>query len=634
MKKVLGFLFLVLASCSSGVVTPEPANPVALGAPSTSSINGLGFALDPLHRVAKHALPATRVSAPDALRGLPYIPDVRLLARRDALIAYLPNVLGAADYRIYAITSAVSFQNAAPKGAVIACAGYRQYPWKRPTATAKREVLQTLELPGLRDVGQYQIVVEAISTPCPFTGMLGHSSATIPITVMPALTTATGGSVPIVGFNDVKTRYGNEILNGQGSSSDWVMQPGQKRGQPATASDPTVIARSVLQVTLPFPDESQNAPIIDVGPNAHFDDFKADAVATSFTANTDYQFGDQRAIQGAFGNWYFWGNGAQAATNDTPDNPKGVQVWQRHGRLYTTFGDWAQDVMSDIHFTSRQTKPLELDSSKYVHSFFRVDSSATNRRYWHWMLCGAATREELVDSSNTPLLRPILDPFFYEYGTSSITGKNPTAKHGNETDKPNHNQECLQILQLGGSFAPTTLAGALEPQQSIVAVINPKGRAQGVINLTPPGFNSFGTPAQFWKQKADGTYGGPLLEPFDQQAPLTHFDVFVRKDRAVFFVNGRQAACWDYSERPLEMTYGLPIYGNVLYHSDAEYTETHRPQDQNGWPANGAFHYMMNTPAADTRIWDAVGHSEKLEIPALFEYNASLCFRPITIEAK
>jgi hypothetical protein len=619
-------LFVVLAVACTRATTQETTTPIALGAPSSASFNGLGIALDPLHRVAKHAVVASRITPPSSLNGLPHIPDVRLLARRDALIVYVPNVAGAADYRAYAINNAVSFQNGAPRGAVVACAGYRQYPWKRPSSLAIRELLQSLELPGLRGAGRYQLVVEAIAEPCPFTGLLGHSSATLPTNIMPTLESATGGTVPIVGFTDVQQRYGNEILNGQGASSDWVMQSGQKRGQPALARDPSVIARSVLQVTLPFPDETQNAPIIDVGNNSHFDDFGTDAIATGLTSNPDYQFGDQRAVQGAFGDWFVWGNGAQAAQNDPTDNPKGVQIWQRHGRLYTTFGDWAQDVMADIHFASRKTKPLELDQSRYLHSFFRVDSSASDRRYWHWMLCGAATREELVDNTNTPLLRPILDPFFYE-----DNGINPTSRHGNEAAKPNHNQECLQILQLGGLFAPTVPNGALEPQHSLVAIINPKGRARGVINLTPTGFDNFGTAAQFWRQTPTGGYASPLLEPFDQQAPLTHFDVFTRPDRTVLFINGRQAACWDYSQRPLEMKFGLPIYGSVLYHSDAEYSEKYRPQPANGFPANGLYHYMMNTLAADTRVWDAVGHSQKIDIPALFDFNPALCFAPATM---
>ena len=83
-----------------------------------------------------------------------------------------------------------------------------------------------------------------------------------------------------------------------------------------------------------------------------------------------------------------------------------------------------------------------------------------------------------------------------------------------------------------------------------------------------------------------------MFEPFDQQAPLTHFDVFVRPDRLIFYVKGRQAWCSDLSTRPLTMKYGLIVYGSVLYHTGAEVF-----QYNSG--SGGTFHYLMNTPYTD-----------------------------------
>ena len=632
------FGILVCALMLSGCFQNPPIASIAdLGEPSRSIFNGLVTVRDLNHHVPKQSIALDNIALPQPLKtATPSIPNIRVLARRDAAIVYVPNVAGAADYRVYSVDNNLSFVGQQPRGAVIACAGYKQYPWHRQpdvNGSTVRELLQVIELPGLTKAGEYTLIVEALQSPCPFTGLMGHSSAKIPISNN-KLQALTGGAVPVTGFDDARAFYGNEILNGQGSSSDWRIKPGQFRGQAVGLDNleipinPTVIARSAIKLRLPFADESLNAPILDVGSNATFDDFGVNLIGTDFS-RTSFQFGDQRSVQGKVGRWYAWGRGAQAAINDPEDNAKGVQVWQRHGRMYTMFGDWAQDVFADLHFTSLETPPLELDDTKYVHSFFRVESGATGRRYWHWMMCGAANISDLVDpSSNVPRLRPGLVPAFYD---GYARGDNPTSQQYGAPDSPYYNQECLQLLQLA-SFYPPTLTDPKfqEPQQSLKAVINPAGSSAGIINLTPNGYDapSAQSPAINWRLDKNQQYAGPILEPGDQQNPLTHFDIFVRKDRMLLFVNGRQAVCWDLAATPLTMKYGLPMYGSVLYHSDAEYGEWYRPESLYSNDANGLFHYMMNTPAADVRSWDAVGQSEKIEIPSLFNFEAATCFKP------
>jgi hypothetical protein len=622
---------------------------VALGEPASAPISGLQTVTDQFHRVAKHAIPAVAAEAPTAFAGskTPSIPDLKLLSRRDALIIYLPNVQGAADYRAYAIRNDVTFQGEQPRGAVIACAGYRQRlkaPLKDATGNIQRELLQSLELPGFTTAGEYKIVVEAISSPCDFTGMLGHTDATIPVVqnIFPQANDAT-----INGFATVRAKYGNEILNGQGANTAWL-NPNGKRGTPQNATDPTVIARSVVQVKLPFADENTNAPIIDVGPESVFDDFAGDAVAT-LENNPDHGFDGNASLRGKFADWFFWSNGAQMAVGDgnglygTKFRNNGVQVWKRHGRLYSTNGDWAQDVMSAVHFSSTKTKPLELSDTTYAHSFFRVNSDASSRRYWVWMMCGAGSREELVDATNVPRFTPVLDSFFYDpKGTfaNSGSGKNPSSRHANEpvteAGNPNrYDKECLSLVQLGSQFyygpRPAGSENWLEPASQLRLVLSPKAVTQGIINLAPDGMGDSNpsNPGIWFKLDKDKKYAGPLLEPFDQFAPLTHFDVFVRKDRVVLFINGRQAFCSDFKTRKLESKYMLPIYGNVLYHSSAEYKEQYLDSTPVG--STGLFQYFQNTPIADTRIWDSVGQSQNLEIPALFKFDEGTCFAPKTL---
>ena len=192
-----------------------------------------------------------------------------------------------------------------------------------------------------------------------------------------------------------------------------------------------------------------------------------------------------------------------------------------------------------------------------------------------------------------------------------------------------------------GLLRRTTLAEYKKqnPAWEIVLDLDALAKTEkGVVNLTAAVFDrGYGTNTINWRLDANNNYSGPIIEPFDQQQPLTHFDVFVRRNRMVLFVNGRQAHCWDISQRPLTMSAAQIVYGQVLYHSDAEVIEQFFPQRgaENIYrPPAGSFYYSLNAVAADHRAWDAVGHSEKIEIPALFKFDEALCKRPGSIEAR
>jgi hypothetical protein len=635
--------------------------PAQLGPPSTVAFNGLGLIADTLHHAPRHAVPTDWGSFPAPLvnPAMPSIPNITLLNRRDALIVYVPAVQGAADYRAYIYNAAnVSFSGTKPRGAVIACAGFRQRYVRNidalqsgsplVSAVSHRELIQAIEVPGLVADGNYTVIVEALASPCPFPGVMAHTNATIPLSTVPLSSSGTD-HFSLRSFSDVKTLYGNEILNGQGSTLGDYMQvnaghdtPAELIGQPVPPNDaqipadPTVIARSAISVTRPALDEAINAPIFDVGPNSHWDDFSSDAIMTTLHTETRSE-GAGLVSGGQFGDWYFWGIAVQPALNaqgnwENGNNPKGMQVWRRHGRLYTTFGDWAQDVLGGVYFASTRTQPEQLDTTKYVHSFFRVDSGATPRRYWHWMICGGATASELADpSTGVPRGRPVAQPFFY-----SPQGRNPSAPMLGETLNAYHDKECLSLIQLGGywNWGPPSNATNTwmdEPHSQLHAFINPQVVENGVISLKPDGMDDFDTPATggiFWRLDANRHPTGPMFEPFDQQAPLTHYDIFVRPDRVIMFINGRQAWCGDLSDRPLTMQYGKIAYGSVLYHSSAETSAAYVGVESYQGAVGGSFHYIMNTPWADTRVWDAAGESEKIDIPSQFVFDAGACFKP------
>jgi hypothetical protein len=649
-RSVLLLITLIVATLTK--VAYAQSNVIApLGAPSAVRFNGMATIQDASHRVAKHAIPAQYQAGFVSESALPQIADIRILSRREALIVYVPNVAGAADYRVrvlYHLRRGDDYIALEPGPRMWACAGFRQHAWRAKedaNGIAARELLQAIELPGLTKTGEYYVEVEALSVPCPFTGMPAHTSATIAM-AQPVLRGLTGGTIPFVSFADAIAIYGSEYVNGQLPNSDWIMLAGQKRGQPFPATPEYMnalaspIARATIKMKLPFADEDANAPIIDVGPNSTFDDFGEDGIASSFTRIANRNFGDSDSVEGPFKNWYYWTHSSQAATSQKTeaDPVLGMQVWQRHGRLNITAADWAQDVFTDVHFSSLKSGVQTLDNDRYVHSFFRVDSGATARRYWHWMMCGAANATTLIDpATNIPRVRHLLRPSFYDYG-----GTNPTAPWFNDVPSISNNRECIQLLQLPASNPdlPKLADGSdgPAPNQTLVAVINPEGRETGVINLTPQIFDrGYGTKTWNWRLDVNNQYAGPIVEPFDQAQPLTHYDVFVKRDRMVLFANGRQEACWDFAAKPLTMNVGHIVYGQVLYHTDAEAGEYYYPRRTPEVPyraPEGNFNTTFNNVAADHRMWDAVGHAEKLEIPTLFNFNPALCKQPGSLEVR
>jgi hypothetical protein len=597
---------------------------------------------------------------------MPTISDIVVLNRRDAAILYLPPVAGAADYRAYIYDpNKVTFTNTAngmqPRGAVVACAGTRQRFELNYDALVSnsiqffpiqhREVVQAIEVPGLVIDGNYQIVVEALASPCPFPGVMGHDNASISLQF-----SHSGTSSPIVSFNDIITNFGNEIINGQGSTltdyknaNQTTSEPVEPVGIPVSASDPVmlkdpvILARSAISVSRPAADEATNVPVIDIGPNSFVDDFSTDGIMTALVpgARPDNSCCGLSS-EGKFGNEFFWMIHVQAAISDSNNNgtnPLGAQIWRRHGRLYSTFGDDAQDVFAGLYFSPTAVQPEQLDQSLYVHSMFRVNSEASQRRYWHWMMCGGATPGELADATTgIPKGRPVGTPFFYDAGglSNNGVGYSVSAPIDGEPTTQYQLKECLNIIQLGNAWnwGPPTNANNTwfdQPHSQLNVFIDPAGVSRGIINLKPANMgdgDTNSTGGMLWRLDHNGHATQPMFEPFDQEAPLTHYDVFVRPDRVVFYINGRQAFCSDLSGHPLTMKYGEIAYGSVLYHSGAEIFTNYVGQAQYIGAEGGSTHYVMNTPWADTRIWDFIGQSQQINIPTQFAFDPSACFKP------
>jgi hypothetical protein len=414
------------------------------------------------------------------------------------------------------------------------------------------------------------------------------------------------------------------------------------------------VARSAIAVQVPFFDETTNAPVFDVGPNAIEDNFTNDLIVDPKTIrqNPDYSPEAYAApLVDIPGQWSFWGRYLQHAdgqtttllnglTSYTTTNYTGLQIFQRHGRLYTVFGDAGQDIGGAIGFSSLKTQPQQLDATKYVHSMFRINSEATQRRYWTWTLCGGATREELQDPvTHQYKVRPI----FYE---TSEVGDAPGGLYGDNPSIPHPQLGSVSVAQAQNSKAKECLSlivdglpeyprndGNMRASTVLRAQIHPAGYAKGIIPLgnkdSEPGS---ATPGFRYKLNANRQYVGPMLEPFDQLNPLVHFDVFVRPDRMVVFINGRQGFCVDMSDRPLTMKYGMLTYGDLLYHSALEWEGISAPQT-NGLPisASQLYQVQLNSPIASARVWDVISEAEKIDIPSQMVFDASTCFKPASM---
>jgi hypothetical protein len=490
--------------------------------------------------------------------------------------------------------------------------------------------------------------LEATSSPCPFTGIPGHTNA---VSTSRFVEDATYKNTDFHGilrsFDSVRAEYGNEIINGQGSRSSWADRLTQPMGLPVPANsttipaDPRVIARSAIKVQLPFFDETLNAPIFDTGPNSVWDDFDTDLIvpASAMGINPDYSANPALAPYATIpGGWAFWGRYMEHADNQATYKDSnnvaryatsgytGFQIFQRHGRLYTTFGDAGQDIGGTMGFSSLKSLPLALSNTKYAHSFFRVNSDASHRRYWHWSICGAGTRAELVDSSGAPKIRPIVNETAFSPG-----GDNPTAKLGDKQVAATP-KECLSIIQEGRAEAARS-DGGVRSSSRIAAEIHPAGVAKGIIAL---GNNATDKPVASgpstlgfrYKIDAAGKYAGPVMGTFDQTSPLTHLDVFLRRDRLVVFVNGRQGFCVDLSSRPLTMNYGLVAYGDLIYHSALEWQEVSND-------SRPLYHHTLNAPQTSSRVWDAVGETEQIDIPSQFDtFDPSLCQKPANMNVQ
>jgi hypothetical protein len=508
----------------------------------------------------------------------PLMQNVMVVPNRDSAIVIVPVVNGTVDYRVATIPDGVkvSVTNGAERidNSTIHCAGYRQHNAPRPM---NRELLRQIEVTNL--TAPTRLVVEAIDTACPYVGAIGPSHVDIAANNT-EIDAPTRGTFSIFTESEVRASYGSLILNGHGNNPS-------KNGQPAPNVSPKVLARTTLKIT----------PGAAAPTTTFFDDFQNEDPPV-FVGNLDNKGRSQQGKLYQNSKYSFYTYGAEAS-----------QFSFSRGQMHYALADWSQDIMSSNIAYPR--KPVALSDTDYLHVTYEVHSDATARRYWWLFLCGAETTGATIGGDGTLKGNIIQTPFFMDND-----GKNPSVEGWN----------CLQMFPRQGW--PFTLApDNTNPESEVRVMVNKAGDLglSSVDNTSPQQYASVNTgpPSWFRTQDAKGNLVGKILDDQQLIAPRTRFDVYIRRSRVVFYVNGEQRICNELgTSGKLTMAEGALGFGQVFYHSAAERDEFYRDY----WDRRGQRYYIENSPFIDVRSWDNVGYDEHVSLPQGFD--ASLCFTP------
>lgn len=588
----------------------------------------------------------------------PPLGAVKYLPNRSSVRLYLPGVDGARDYRVFAVKDGVAVSADDSKrehvaGADIYCAGLRQrnqctddeiLPVKynnalldmpnceqfnldrRPNVPA--QLMQTMEIDGVDE--ETTLVVEAIDRQCPFPGIFGtvHKDIKIYNVDIGAPTeqaTVDGKSYslqllpktfPLRTEDEIRKDYGSMILNGQGpnqptldpKSPNYPESPYIRVAQPAPADDPIVLARSVIKVT---PTGSKELPE-GFTDSDFFDDFQDDADQPKLLRNTD-PANDVLGVT-AFNvyqnkKWIFY---------DIANEFSDFSI--NRGHLNMVFGDPAQDSMSlQAMYPRAHPVTLPSEANKYLYITYEVQRNESPRRYENLALCGSDKMGDTYVGDTikaAPLPRP---------GFMNEEGTHPTNTLG---------WNCLTLVGRGAGygFVPGgDIASHSDTSLKITVVRSHPAPAVGKYDdATLDQYTTAFGPTQEgpfplrWERQVDES-GKPSGVWLDDQTNIwqkTRFDVFVRRDRVVIYVEGEQRICQDLDPSSMTMAEAAVGFWHILYHTSAEFGEIRRGTQSDN-PQTTQHHVMHNTPFADWRGYDNVGIREDLPLPDNF--NPKLC---------
>ncbi len=596
-------------------------------------------------------VPAASAQTTLPLATAPALGTVNYLANRSSVRLYLPGVMGARDYRVFAVENGVSVSVGSGNrehvaGATIVCAGLQQRNQcnddeilpvtynnalldmprcemysldRRPNVP---EVLkQIVEVNGIGP--NTTLVVEAIDRQCPFPGLFGSTHMDVPIKnvdVGPAMVPVTvnnksytlqllPATFPLRTETEIRKDYGSMILNGQGpnqptldtTSPSFPESPYIRVAQPAPADDPVVLARSVVSVT-PTGDATLPAGF---GSNDLFDDFDDNTDQPVLLRNTDPA--NQVLGSGTKINVY---TTKKWVLYDIANQFSNFYV--DRGQLNMVFGDPYQDSMS-LQAMYPRARPVQLPTAadSYLHVTYEVQRNETPRRYENLSLCGADKAGETY-MGDTPAAAPLPRP-----GFMNQVGTHPTNVLG---------WNCLTLVGRGAGYgvvAGGDIKSHSDTSLKITVVRSHPAPASGQYDaMTLDQYTTAYGPTQegpfpvLWERQIDdsGNPSGVWLDDVMNIYERTRFDVFIRRDRVVMYVEGQQRLCQDLDPTAMTMAEGALGFWHILYHTSAEFTEI-RAGLQTDDPQTGQHHVMHNTPFADLRSYDNVGIQENVTLP-------------------
>jgi len=627
---------------------------------SSSASTGGAPANMPSIPVPDGGKPADQGTTNLKLTDAPALGDVHVIPNRSSVRLYLPGVSGAHDYRVFAVkdgvTVSIDNKREHVDGADIYCAGLRQrnqctddeiLPIKynnalldmpkcgafdtdrRPNVPA--QLMQTMEIDGVAP--DTTLVVEAIDRQCPFPGLFGPNHRDVHIEVagvgpdtVPAVVNNKSytlqlmpATFPVRTEAEIRAQYGSMILNGQGpnqptfdtSSPAFPESPYVRLAQPAEADDPVVLARSVIKVS---PTGTSKLPAGFTDKDL-FEDFEDESDQPVLLRTKDLA-NDVLGVGTQFNTYLTKKMVLYDISNEFSD------FSINRGHLNMVFGDPFQGSMSlQAMYPRARPSHLPTEADKYLHITYEVQRNETPRRYENLALCGSDTVGDTY-VGDTPKAAPLPRP-----GFMNEDGTHPTNTLG---------WNCLTVVARGSGYERIDGGGDLDSHSDTSAKItvvrtHPAPAKDKYDEKSLDEYTTAFGPTQDgpypirWErqQDANGKLTGVWLDDQTNIWQKTRFDVFVRRNRIVIYVEGEPRICQELDPTAMTMAETAVGFWHILYHTSAEFTEM-RADGFSANPQTDQHHLLHNTPFADWRSYDNVGIQEDVALPAGFD--AKRCY--------
>jgi hypothetical protein len=283
------------------------------------------------------------------------------------------------------------------------------------------------------------------------------------------------------------------------------------------------------------------------------------------------------------------------------------QLYIDHGQLHVVVAEGGADTFGSAVAYPRQL--AHVDDSAYLHVTYDVATHTSDRRYWWISVCGADQPGKTIAADGSP---------------TSYQNPDSTLQLGDGNNPNLSGFGCFMLFPKDGNpvFGLPFGDGTESPPETSARIyIYKSGSGVTGVNVDPDVYhNGFIAPAWFRELDGSGNIVGPMLDRENLAAPTIHFDLYLRRGRAILYANGRQKLCNDFSPTLMKMPEAMVGFGQVLYHTSAEHNEMAAGSDG---PA-----YMRqvhdNLKYLDRRDWDNLGFEDKVAAPKGFDESA--CF--------